>query len=185
MSRAQRWWLWTTAVLSAASGLAYAYMRYWLDNDDPFSAFNHPAQPWALDLHLLVSPALLFTVGWLWGNHVVPKLRRGRGTARTSGLTLLVPVALMTATGYLLQTASAPGWRSGLGWAHGLSGVIFLVLMFGHGLTGRNGYAESRRRFRDEGADPIVETSPEDFAAARLQPAQDDCRNRRTARRAR
>lgn len=185
MSRAQRWLLWVSAIGSAASGLGYAYMRYALVNDDPFSAFNHPAQPWALDFHVLVSPLLLFTVGWVWGNHVLPKLGRGRAAARRSGLTLLGPAALMTASGYLLQTASVPGWRLALAWVHGLSGGLFVLLMLMHGVTGRSPQTGSLGSTREEGDVPIVRTREGGFAGAWLQPAQDWRRKRRSARRTR
>lgn len=132
MNRVQRILLWTGTVLTAVTGLAYAWMRHVMTNDDPFSAFNHPLQPWALDVHVLAAPPLVFALGWFWGNHVLPKLR-GNGTGgRRTGLLLLGLIVVMTVSGYLLQTATAGGWRTGAAWVHGVSGTLFAVMLTAH-----------------------------------------------------
>jgi len=132
LSRAQRILLWGSALLLGSSGLAYAYMRYLMRGDDPFSAYNHPAQPWVLDLHLLLAPLLVFGVGWFWGNHVMPKLRRGGRPGRRTGILLLSLVGAMTLSGYLLQTITSEGWRVACAWTHGVTGVLFLGILVGH-----------------------------------------------------
>ena len=142
MSRLQRWLLWSSAAVSAASGLIYAAMRYLLRGDDPFSAYHHPLQPWALAAHVVESPLLLFVVGWFFGNHVLPKLQRRRRTARRSGLFLIGLVAVMTGSAYLLQAVSSPAWRAVLGWIHGASGGLFVLLLLGHLWVGRRAAAE-------------------------------------------
>jgi len=137
LSRLQRWLLWSSAAVSAASGLAYAAMRYLLRGDDPFSAYHHPLQPWALAAHVVESPLLLFVVGWFFGNHVLPKLQRRRPTARRTGLVLIGLVAVMTLSGYVLQSVSSPAWRAFLAWIHGASGGAFVLLLVGHLWVGR------------------------------------------------
>jgi len=145
VSPAQRVLLWLSAAVLLASGLAYAYMRYLMHGDDPFSAYNHPAQPWVLDLHVLAAPLLLFAVGWFWGNHIVPKLRRGVRTGRVSGAVLLALISLMTLSGYLLQTVASPGWRLVTAWTHGISGVLFCGILVGHMLFNRESAAGGAR----------------------------------------
>jgi hypothetical protein len=133
-----------TAV-TAVTGLAYAFMRYLMVSDDPFSAHAHPLQPWALSVHVMTVPVLVFAVGWFWGWHVIPKLR-GERTARSSGLALLALVVLMTISGYALQVVSTDVVRSVLGWTHGLSGSGFAVLLTGHALLGLIAKRSEERR---------------------------------------
>jgi hypothetical protein len=121
--------------VTTVTGLAYGFMRYLMVNEDPFSAHAHPLQPWALSVHVMTVPALVFAIGWFWGWHVIPKLR-GERSARSSGLVLLALAALMTLSGYALQVASSEVVRAVLGWTHGLSGGGFAVLLSGHALLG-------------------------------------------------
>jgi len=137
VTRVQRLLLWSSATTAFVTGLAYACMRYLMTGDDPFSAYNHPAQPWALASHVLSAPAVLFVLGWFWGNHVAPKLKRGVRVARKSGVVILGLIVLMTASGYLLQTVTDSSWRVGLGWAHGISGSLFVLVLVAHLILGR------------------------------------------------
>lgn len=141
MNGVQRHVLWSSGVLTALTGAAYAAMRYLLEGDDPFSAYNHPLQPWALDGHLMIAPVLLFAIGWFWGNHVTPKLRNGRSSSgksgRRSGLLLLGLAATMVMSGYLLQTVAEPFWRSVLAWTHGAVGTLFTLFLVGHVVRNR------------------------------------------------
>ena len=133
MNAWQRRLLWWATAVVTASGLLYAVLRYLVPPSDPFSAYNHPLQPWSLDAHVLLAPVLLFALGWFWGNHVLPKLKR-RVPGRPSGLALLGLIVIMTASGYLLQVLSASSFRPVLAWIHGLSGVAYFALLLGHAI---------------------------------------------------
>ena len=150
MSRTQRWLLYVTTVLATITGLVYAALRYLLDNDDPFSAYNHPAQPWALHLHVIVVPALVFAIGWYWGRHVVPKLASD-AAFRPSGLTLIGLVVVMCVSGYLMQVISSRDWYTLLGWTHGVSGSAFFGLLVAHVFRGRRA---SEKADQDAGSTP-------------------------------
>jgi threonine/homoserine/homoserine lactone efflux protein len=149
MTSWQRWLLWVSSVVAGATGLAYAVLRYLVRPSDPFSAYNHPLQPWALAAHVVLAPALLFAVGWFWGNHVLPKLGR-RVPGRISGLSLLALVVLMAGSGYVLQVSSEPSLRLTLAWIHGLAGAAYLAWLAGHALragreeTGTLSFSSSR-----------------------------------------
>ena len=129
----QRRLLWGSSALLAVTGLVYAALRYLVTPTDPFSAYNHPLQPWVLAAHVVLAPVLLFAVGWFWGNHVLPKLGR-RAPGRISGLTLLAFVVLMTASAYLLQVSSASGARVVLAWTHGITGTVYVAWLAAHAL---------------------------------------------------
>lgn len=127
----QRRLLWSSTVVVTASGLLYAVLRYLVTPVDPFSAYHHPLQPWALDAHVLLAPVLLFALGWFWGNHVLPKLSR-KVPRRPSGLALIGLILVMTVSGYLLQVSTIPLARALLGWLHGLSGTAYVAFLVAH-----------------------------------------------------
>ncbi len=152
----QRRLLWSSTAVVTASGLLYAVLRYLVPPSDPFSAYNHPLQPWSLAAHVLFAPVLLFALGWFWGNHVLPKLKRDV-PGRPSGLALLVLIAIMTVSGYLLQVLAASGARPVLAWIHGLSSVAYVALLLGHALLAPSGSGQSAR-YRDLTLRPDPET---------------------------
>jgi heme A synthase len=135
LSRAQRLALALSTLLSAASGLAWAGMRYLLERSDPFSAYRHPLEPWADRAHVLVAPLVVFAVGWIFDEHVLARLRRA-GPRRASGWALLALFAAMVASGTLLPLASEPAWRAALAWSHGVAGVLWTAVFAAHAWTG-------------------------------------------------
>lgn len=139
MTRALYWTLWSATALLVLTGLGYAGVKYLAENDDPFSAYGHPSQPWLLAAHVLAAPALVLALGWAWGAHAAPKLagQNGNGgTGRRLGLTSgLVNVALglvMIFSGYWMQVTASESLRVALGWVHGLSGVAFAATLALH-----------------------------------------------------
>ncbi len=149
MTRAQRRWLYGSLAAAAATGLAFAGMKYLLASDDPFSAYNHPLQPAALQAHVLLAPVVVFVIGWVFGGHVVRHVRAA-GSGRRSGWAMLGAAVPMVATGYLLQVFTGEGARAALAWAHGVSASLFLVSLAAHA-------AGARRRAR---AVPRARTGP-------------------------
>lgn len=136
MTRAQKAWLYASVSAAAMTGLAFAGMKYVLEREDPFSAYNHPLQPHALSAHVLVVPVLVFVVGWVFGAHVVRQARSGRG-GRRSGWVMLGAALPMAVTGYLLQVVTSAGWRAGLAWAHGISATGFVLSLVAHAVSAR------------------------------------------------
>ena len=53
----ERWAFNMTSLVVAATGLAYFWMKYMIQTEDPFAVVNHPWQGPMLMLHLLASPA--------------------------------------------------------------------------------------------------------------------------------
>lgn len=93
------------------TGVAYALMRYFMEPVDEWSVVNHPWQPHVQHLHVLVAPLLVFAMGLIWSRHVVQKIRNGNN-GRMTGLGLLVGFLPMAASGYLVQVAVDPMWRT-------------------------------------------------------------------------
>ncbi len=105
MSTAERVMVNLSTVIVGLSGIVYGFMKYLLSNDDPFSAVNHPLQPWLLDTHVLASPLMIFAVGLIAREHIFTKIQQGSNgrRGRSTGLVALTCLLPMVATGYLIQ----------------------------------------------------------------------------------
>lgn len=157
MSRWQRWCHHASNVLVGGTGLSYFVLRHLVTAEptaeDPFAAVSHPLQPDVQHLHILVAPLLVFAVGWTWSTHVAPRLSNPRSNNRSTGMTLLVAFIPMVASGYLLQVAVEPAWRTVFLWAHLGSSGLWLVGYGAHVLwaLGKSGTTCWARMFRGNG----------------------------------
>jgi hypothetical protein len=156
MTSTQKWLLGlATSVLALTAGV-YALFKYlgaalsirfpalFPAPDDAFSAVQHPLQPWALDLHILAAPVLVFGIGWIFKDHVVAKLASKSAPLRASGIASLALIAPMVVSGYLLQMVAHEGWRLGLVLVHAVSGGLFTLVYAFHVLS-----APAQERERD------------------------------------
>jgi hypothetical protein len=121
------------AITVGVTGLAYAVFKYLLVNDDPFSAVNHPLQPWALSLHVLSAPLLIFALGLVFREHVIAGMK-GRLNAhlRRAGLATLSLLLLLIASGYLIQVLAGETLRRWTAWIHAGLGVVFIAAYAAH-----------------------------------------------------
>lgn len=114
------------AMLISVSGVAYGWMKYLVQSDDPFAVVNHPLQPLMLHAHVLAAPVLLVVFGIVFNSHVGRKVG-GQVANRRSGLVSLMSMVVMTASGYLLQVTTADGLRHAWLVLHLLSGGFFVL----------------------------------------------------------
>jgi uncharacterized membrane protein len=119
------------AAIVTISGVAYFWMKYMMESDDPFALVNHPLQPAMLHLHVLAAPAFLVAFGIVVNSHVARRIGNPVPNRR-SGLLALVTIALMTASGYLLQVVTTESWQRACVIAHLVSGVVFAVSYLTH-----------------------------------------------------
>ncbi len=132
MTRLEAWAVHLSTAAVGGTGLVYAWMRYLLDPSDPYAVVNHPLQPAVQHLHVLAAPLLVFAAGLLWRRHAWGQWRGGVATRRRSGLGMLVALAPMVASGYLLQTTVTPAWHAAWVGLHlGASG-LWLLAWAGH-----------------------------------------------------
>lgn len=123
------WEKYTFTALSAIvtiTGVAYFWMKWMMQADDPFAVVNHPLQPLMLQLHVLAAPAFLVTFGIIFNSHVGRKIGK-KIPNRRSGLLSLATLVVMTASGYFLQTLTDPLLHQISLVAHLASGVTFAV----------------------------------------------------------
>lgn len=166
MTRTERILLHGGTILSGASGLAYAGFKYLMVNDDPFSAFNHPLQPWALKLHVVASPFLIFGVGSIFKDHVLAKMRNGSAPrVKRIGFVTLVLFVAMTLSGYLLQVLAGEAALRWTAWTHIALGCAFLCAYAAHiaSVAGRLAAIKEARR---EGAAIGLAAASRDGGAA-------------------
>ena len=127
MTALERACLHLSAFLTAGTGLLYGWLRYFGQRPGDFGPEAHPAQALLQHLHVLAAPLLVFTLGVLVRGHVQPMLRRRAPGGRASGLGTVGILAPMVLSGYLVQVAVAPAWRTGWAWAHGIASLLFLA----------------------------------------------------------
>ena len=125
MKRWERWTLNALSLAVAATGIAYLWMKYVLQTDDPFALVNHPWQSGMLGLHVVASPALILMFEIVFNSHIMKKLSATRLPNRRSGFVSLGTFAVMIASGYLLQVSSHEGVMRSLVVLHIASGAIF------------------------------------------------------------
>lgn len=127
MSKLQLLWLHLSLAISAATGVAFAVMKYFLESTDELAVVNHPLQPWMLAAHVVVSPLALFILGWTFSNHMLPKARFGDDTGRKSGMSAMWLILPMAVSGYFLQVSVNETLRQAMAAAHWISSGLFVI----------------------------------------------------------
>lgn len=141
MSKLQLVWLHLSVALTTVTGVVFAVMRYFMTSDDEFSVVNHPWQPHMLAAHVVVAPLVLFILGWVFSNHMLPKWRFGDGRNQRPGLAAMWLIAPMALSAYLLQVATNETLREVMAWAHWITSAIFVAAYVTHLIIGRRAAA--------------------------------------------
>ena len=132
MTPFQKWFLWTTSIVTGASGLALWWMDSFMEPVAEWAVINHPLQPWMLKAHLLAAPLLVFAVGLIGAGHIWKHFRAPVRRARHSGLLTMWMLAPMALSGYLIQVVTVPAVLRALAWIHIGTGLAYLVGLAGH-----------------------------------------------------
>lgn len=132
MNRLDAWLIHVSTLLVGGTGLVYAWMLYLVEPSDPYAVVNHPLQPLLQHLHLWSAPLLVFGAGLIWRSHIWAHFRRGVRSRRASGLGLLLTLAPMVASGYLIQTAVSEGWHTAWVAIHLSTSGIWMLAHVGH-----------------------------------------------------
>jgi hypothetical protein len=136
-----------SVALMTITGVVFAVMKYWMKSGDPFAVVNHPWQPHMLSAHVVLAPLAVFAFGWIFAVHTLPKLANGAPN-RISGIANIVLIALMVASGYLLQISTGDATRRAFAVEH----WVFSGLFVGSYVAHLFGSAARKRRF-ESGAD--------------------------------
>ena len=130
MSRPLTLLTWLLVLALASSGLGGAYMRYVLESSDPFSAWNHPWQPYFEQVHAFGGPALALVLGYVLAAHAKVHLAMG-SARRRPGLALSALALALVLSGAAQATFPDPDSKQ-VAWVHGVLGSLFLLLFLGH-----------------------------------------------------
>lgn len=112
MNRAEARIVHSAMILVGGTGLVYAWMRYFMTPADEFAVVNHPWQPDVQHLHILFAPLFVFAVGLVWRRHIQSHWQAGVKTGRRSGIGMVLTLTPMVVSGYLIQVAVDPTWRT-------------------------------------------------------------------------
>lgn len=132
MSRFEAWAIHLSTLLVGGTGLVYAWMAYLVRPADPYAIVNHPLQPQAQHLHVLVAPLLVFAVGLIWQRHIGPHWSRGVRKGRRSGMGMVLTLVPMVTSGYLIQTAVDGSWRKAWVAVHLIASALWLAGYLAH-----------------------------------------------------
>lgn len=145
MSRFESLLIHLSTILVSGTGLVYAWMIYLVRPSDPYAVVNHPLQPQAQHLHILVAPLLVFAVGIIWQRHVWTHWRRGVRKRRWSGVSLVLTLVPMVVSGYLIQTATGETWRKVWIAVHLVTSALWLLGYLVHQIATVRGWWRRRR----------------------------------------
>lgn len=132
MNAFEKWNVWVSSALVGGTGVGYFWARYMVENPDPFSALNHPLEPWFLKAHILTSPLLVLALGSILVRHVWKHFRLGVVLGRRSGTVMGLALIPMIVSGYLVQTVTHPGRLTAASWTHIGVSVLYLAALVAH-----------------------------------------------------
>lgn len=150
-------------LLVGGTGAVYAWMLYAAEPVDPYAIVHHPWQPTVQHLHVLTAPLLVFAAGLIWRDHIWKHWRQKVPSRRRSGLGLLLTLVPLVASGYLIQTAVEPAWRSTWVAVHLVTAVLWIGAYAAHYVAGltkrrqqRRALARSQELRATESAEPVT-----------------------------
>jgi hypothetical protein len=132
MSRFEKWSVLSTSLLTAATGIVYFWMEYFMESTEPWAVVNHPWQPWVLKAHILVAPLLVFAVGSIAVRHIWKHIRGRVVPGRRTGLTTAIVLAPMVLTGYLIQAVTGEGWLQAVAISHIAVSFVYSIGVVAH-----------------------------------------------------
>ena len=121
-----------TAAIAGGSGIALAWSRWFFEPIDELAIVSSPAEPIVLAIHVFAVPVLVFAFGAIAASHAVPRLRCGRSERRRLGLVLLLLLAPLILSGPATQVVENDAARRWIGYVHGGTGVLWLLLLAAH-----------------------------------------------------
>lgn len=131
MTPLERWSLHVAALVTAGTGVVDGLLRWFGMRMGEFGPEAHPWLGAAQHAHVLAAPFLVFALGMAVRGHLQLRLKKGPEGRRT-GLGAAFLIVPMVLSGHAVQVVTAPVWRTGYAWAHGLSAGLFLLAYLGH-----------------------------------------------------
>jgi len=130
LPRPRRLGVYAVALGLWGSGVGWLVLRYGFRRVGEFGPEASPLEPWALKLHGAFAFASLWTLGLLWGAHIVNGW--GAGRRRWSGSGLLGLLLFLSVTGYLLYYAGGDEVRAVVSPLHWITGLAIVAAFLLH-----------------------------------------------------
>jgi hypothetical protein len=127
MNRLEAWLSHISTIVVGLSGIAYLWMKYFMQTNDPFALVNHPLQPTMMTVHVVAAPVLTFVLGMVVATHARKKLASPTRSNRISGLGALFTFAPMVVSGYMLQVSTSEMLTSAALATHLVTSGIFVL----------------------------------------------------------
>ena len=131
----RRWLVNLTGLGLWLTGLAWLGLHYFGVRQGEFGAEHSPLEAWSLRAHGAFAFLALWTLGLLWGVHVVNGWRLDR--RRWTGSVLLGVFGLLILSGYLLYYAGEDSVRPMVSVIHWAVGLLVLLAYLAHRLFRR------------------------------------------------
>ena len=135
MNRIEAWFMHISTILVGVTGGVYAVMRYLMEPVDTFSVVGHPWQPGVQYLHVVAAPFAVFAFGLIWKNHIYDHYRRGFISGRRSGISMILTMAPMVVSGYLIQVSVGEFWRIAWIVVHCVTSFLWITGYLVHQVT--------------------------------------------------
>jgi len=132
MSRSESLLVWVATLLVTVSGLGFGAFKYFARSEDPFAVVHHPLQTFFLKMHVLAAPLLVFALGIVVARHAWSQWTSGSSRGRRSGIVLVMTLAPMIVTGYLVQTLVSRRAVTAAVVAHWAFGIAYLAVFGVH-----------------------------------------------------
>lgn len=127
-------WFYFLLVLMGGSGMALVYLRFFATSEDPF-ALVPPSLGFWQKIHVLVAPALTWTLGAIWMRHAAPLARNPY--RRLSGWASIIFGLLLVLSGAAFQVATSEGGRQLWRLVHTGVGTLWLGFSLVHSVARR------------------------------------------------
>jgi hypothetical protein len=119
-----------TGLVLWTSGAGWLVFHYFVHVAGEFGPTQSPYEPWWLKVHGAAAFLTLFTLGLLWGVHVLKGWASGQ--RRNSGVGLLGLLLALIVSGYLLYYAGGDELRAAISLAHWIPGLALPALYLIH-----------------------------------------------------
>ncbi len=111
-------------------GAGYLILKYLFGVETEYGQRPHVLTGDLLHLHIITVPLLVLSIGYLYGRHIYPKLKKNNPKRKKSGVFIILLFIFMTASGYILQVSTEN--ISAVGYTHSIISVIWILASFWH-----------------------------------------------------
>jgi uncharacterized membrane protein len=111
-------------------GILYLIYKYFFVVDTDYGERPHQFTSDLLHLHIITVPLLVLLVGYLYSEHIYPKLKSKKNKRKKSGILIIATFIAMSLSGYVLQVSTEGLSTTGI--IHSAVSVVWIVATLWH-----------------------------------------------------